>query len=555
MKGSTKLFRGTVRKALTCTGAALAALSIIYLSEKNSELIPEGVGHGCEVEAAVIASDDAFFDLDWDNLLIEADALSGSSVAQSVCVTRYYIIVMENAAEDPNQPDRVTAYYRLPYDENGNAVRQFSRAKSVKDTDWEHCNGMAYNPRTDKVYVSLYTSLQGGNDGDVYIMNPYTLGYEDRIHISDAYNILGIGYDSAEDRYVIQTDGKGGYALKVLDGSFRVIDDLGACDPSPGRNFNDLCVCGDYVLNYPVTAGTGIGEYLNVYSLSRRGLVGTFPEDYGITDADPNTVETESVCELGQGEFLALVNLTTNEGNRKYRLYRATVPADFSVSVLTSGEGNAGGTTGTACRGGNYDLLYEAADGYRLTGIVINGKAVNIDGQDRNSGIYKVENIQSDQTIEVRFAPAVATQTPHPTEKTLTKERVKAGRESVKNMSSTAAVSGSSSAEETAGGKQSGGTGGDNILLRKMIHSVKNMIQGDLSVSRILKLSAALLLMALLVVSAIILKVDRVRKRKHRKFEERRRVDEALLLKKREEDIKFAGRISQMSYEELKDLR
>lgn len=548
MKGSTIFHRGAIRKALTGIGAVLVSFAIFSGGGKNQGIIPEGLRTGCEAEAAVISSDAAFSDLNWGNLLIEADALSGTSVAQSVCVTQYYIIVMENAAEDPHQPDRVTAYYRLPYDEKGNAVRPFTRAKSVQDTDWEHCNGMAYNPRTDKVYVSLYTSLQGGNNGDIYIMNPYTLDYEDRIHISDDYNILGIGYDSVQDRYIIQTDVVGGFAIKILDSNFQIIDDLGGCDPSPGRNFNDLCVCGDYVLNNPVTNGMNIGEYLNVYSLSRRGLVGTFPETYGITDADPASLETESICELGQGEFLALVNLTTNEGQRKYRLYWTTVPMDFSVSVLTSGEGSAGGATDLVSRGADFELSYQAQDGYQLTGIVINGKAVNIDGQDKTSGVYRIQNVQADQTIDVRFAPAVVTQTPLPTEKP-------EGTEAVQGTSVTDSVSTSSAVAGVPTEKKNGGKGTETNLALRMIRSFAKALRNHFSYKLVLQIIFVCLMIALAVVIGIGVRVDMIRKRNHRRFQERRMNDEARLMKKREEDLRFARSISEMSYDELRDLR
>ena len=52
-------------------------------------------------------------------------------------------------------------------------------------------------------------------------MDADTLKFKRKVKVTDSYNILGIGYDSANDRYVIQTNADGGYQFKILIMSFR----------------------------------------------------------------------------------------------------------------------------------------------------------------------------------------------------------------------------------------------------------------------------------------------------------------------------------------------
>ena len=60
---------------------------------------------------AEIASDRAFDGAVWEKI-IEDDIEAAEGVVQSMCVTDYYIIMMENVAEDGTTPDVIKAYYR-----------------------------------------------------------------------------------------------------------------------------------------------------------------------------------------------------------------------------------------------------------------------------------------------------------------------------------------------------------------------------------------------------------------------------------------------------------
>ena len=152
---------------------------------------------------AQIASPQAFQNLSW-KMVKEESIETEHGVVQSICATDDYIVCLENVLDGSGQPDIVKAYYRNDKDKNGNPVEQYSLAMQVQETDYEHANGMAYNPNTNEIAVSLYTSYQKENRGCLFIMDADTLKFKRKVKVTDSYNILGIGYDSANDRYVIQ---------------------------------------------------------------------------------------------------------------------------------------------------------------------------------------------------------------------------------------------------------------------------------------------------------------------------------------------------------------
>ena len=289
-------------------------------------LIVAGICFGIQplTVQAEIASDNAFEGAVWEKI-IEDDLEGGQGVVQSICATEDYIICLENYAEDAGTPDIVKAYYRNKTDEDGKKVEQYSLAKRVADTGYEHCNGMAYNPNTKEIAVALYTSYNAENRGCIYIMDSETLEYKNKIQISDEYNILGIGYDKENDRYVMQTNVEGGYSFKILNNQFQVMEDLGQYDgTAKGSNFQDLCVSGDYIINFPLTLSMGIGDYINMYSISKRALVSDAKLDFPFENVTMD--EPEGICELEPGVFAAVVNEERTDGSRKFCVYKTMVP-------------------------------------------------------------------------------------------------------------------------------------------------------------------------------------------------------------------------------------
>ena len=302
--------------------------------------------------SAEITGDDAFNNMQWD-IVFEDNIQSAHGVIQSICCTDYYIITIENTSEDPNQPDTVSAYYKLAYDENGNDVEQYSLAKRVNDFDWEHGNGMTYNPRTNEIYVALYTALRPENAGCIFVMDPDTLSFKNSIKIADGYNILGIEYLEDSDEYMIITNDSGGYSIKRLDANFQVIDDFGPTSTSPGVNYQDFCVDGDYLLISPLTFGMGIGEYVNIFSISRRGMIQSAyfnPGDQGAQHYEP-----ESICEPEPGVFLMPVTATGYDGSMYVYFYQTVLPYYFTVEVTSQTV-----DTATLSDSGNEKLPYNA---------------------------------------------------------------------------------------------------------------------------------------------------------------------------------------------------
>lgn len=279
---------------------------------------------------AEIAGDEALKNLQWNQVYEEP---RHGGIVQSVCATEEYIITMENIADNPEVPDIISAYYRKDTDENGNPVIPYTLAKRVQNREWEHCNGMAYNPKTNEIYVALYTHTIAENRGCLYVMDPATLDYKRTIKISEDYNILGIDYLEESNQYVIQTNVDGGYSFKILDENFSVVEDLGEyAYTAEGNNFQDLAVCGDYILNFPLTLGMGIGDFIHMYSISRREMVAAEQLDFKFTGV--TTDEPESLCELAPGVFLAVVNVKVEGQGNMIRFYETLVPYNMTFTPV-----------------------------------------------------------------------------------------------------------------------------------------------------------------------------------------------------------------------------
>lgn len=346
---------------------------------------------------AEIAGDDAFANLTWEQVYEEN--LQGSiGIVQSICATENYIICIENTSDATDDPDVISAYYRNNVDENGKPVEQYSLAKRVADTNWEHGNGMAYNPKTNEIYVALYTSRQAENRGSLYVMDPDSLEFKRKIKISDDYNILGIGYQEDKDQYVIQTNVEGGYSLKILNSDFQVIEELGEyAESGKGSNYQDLYVSGDYIINFPLTLGLGIGDFFHIFSISRKDMVSTAPLDFKFENVEND--EPEGLCELEPGVFLAVVNVTGTDGSRKFRFYKTVVPYYFDVSVETE-NGTVQVEHEKVLRGGSLAINYQPEKGFELNQITVDGKNHQVSPE---AVSYDLSDVQRDQVIRLVF--------------------------------------------------------------------------------------------------------------------------------------------------------
>lgn len=395
----------------------------IHATEKNAKVVAPFFDHVTAQQArkaltglllsvlcpftvqAQIASPQAFQNLSW-KMVKEESIETEHGVVQSICATDDYIVCLENVLDGSGQPDIVKAYYRNDKDKNGNPVEQYSLAMQVQETDYEHANGMAYNPNTNEIAVSLYTSYQKENRGCLFIMDADTLKFKRKVKVTDSYNILGIGYDSANDRYVIQTNADGGYQFKILNNEFQVTEDLGDLGGYAGDgNYQDLCVTEDYVLNFPLTLFSGNGDFLNVYSLSEKKLLYYEKLDFQFED-NVTSDEPESICELDPGVFLAVVNVTLSDGTKKVRLYRMEVPYQYEVEVKVQvGEDKPSVSRKTVLRGEAFEADYPEKEGYRIASVKIDKKEIDLE---KYQSKYTLKSVQGAHTISIVYEKKLA---------------------------------------------------------------------------------------------------------------------------------------------------
>jgi len=273
---------------------------------------------------ADLACDHAFEGAVWELILEDYIQLS-NGIVQSITLTSYYLLSIENMRSNPPMNNVIKAYHLHDVDRFGNPVERFSLAMQVENMNWEHGNGMAYNPNTGEVAVALYTHSRPETRGSLFIMDPLTLSYIRTVHVSDDFNILGIGYDHINDRYIIQTNHEANYAIMILNSDFEIIEFIGEFkDVNVGRNYQDLIVTGNYVLNWPLVLGTEVDNHIMVFCLERAELVAATPVDFGFEDT-VTWNEPESIVEIEPGVFIASVTVVNN-GVRMHRLYQTEVP-------------------------------------------------------------------------------------------------------------------------------------------------------------------------------------------------------------------------------------
>ena len=399
---------------------------------------------------AEITGEDAFYDSIW-NYLFE-DNMVNNGVIQSICATPEYLITIENTSDDPSVPDTVSAYYKNPFDRDGNPVEQYSLVRRNTDFDWEHGNGMTYNPDTNEIYVALYSNDAGDNEGSLYVMDPETLAFKRKIKIAEGYNILGIDYDSENNVYYTLTNADASFSLQKRDTDFNLLEDYGPVDPAPGTNFQDICVSGDYIFLSPLTYGMGIGDFMNIYSISRRETILSIDMDMGI---EAPFIEAEGVCMAHKGVFVCPVTVTRENGNRHVYFFETTLPWYFTIEACARGlsyEGehtffsvdkgdgdvrylNMDGTdhisSGTdekiggtmspgstkVLRGSSYTVTFEPDPGYKVAGIYLDRTKLDVDL--KNTTSYTLDNIDGNHRITVDFIPTARSSSPTvaPTEK------------------------------------------------------------------------------------------------------------------------------------------
>ncbi len=197
---------------------------------------------------------------------------------------------------------------------------------------------------------------------------------------------------------MIQTNVEGNYSFKILNAEFQITEDLGEyAKPSEGSNFQDLCVNGDYIINFPLTLNLGIGDFIHMYSISRRAMVASNPINWNFTGVVAD--EPESICEVSPGVFAAVVNVVMEDGSRAFRLYKTAIPYNFTVTTSVS-NGTITDSSSSVLRGDSYQIAFEPLKDYTIDSVMVDGKKMDSETYESD---YTFSDVQSDHTIKVKY--------------------------------------------------------------------------------------------------------------------------------------------------------
>lgn len=343
-----------------------------------------------------LASDNAFDNASFEQIM-EIPA-QGNGIG-AICTTDNYIISIENTS-DSTDPDVISAYYKNSVDENGKEVTQYSLAKQVNDHDYERPTGLAYNPKTNELIVSGYSSNGVTNKGSLFIIDADSLEYKKTIDVSQ-YNIIGAAYKEDTDQYIVQADTEGEYNYKLLDSEFNIVEELGEMNAvSEGTGYHGLYISNDYFINLPITSSLGIGDYIHVYSIAQKAQVSSSPIQLPVS-SDVTFKEPVAVFESAPGEFTVAASVTKNTGERALQLFcTASVPYEFEIT--TSGEnGTVSDGSDSVTRGEDFTLTLTPDNGYSLASLSIDGKKADIAA---DASEYIIKDVQSDHVVEAVFS-------------------------------------------------------------------------------------------------------------------------------------------------------
>ena len=118
------------------------------------------------------------------NMVTESSIINEKGWLQSMCATDQYIVCLVNASKKTTEPDTLIAFYRNTTDADGNPVEQYSYAFSVTETDYEHGNGMTYNPNTQEIAIAGLFTNDPSNAGAVFIVDANTLHFKRKVQVS-----------------------------------------------------------------------------------------------------------------------------------------------------------------------------------------------------------------------------------------------------------------------------------------------------------------------------------------------------------------------------------
>lgn len=144
-----------------------------------------------------------------------------------MCATDQYIVCLVNASKKGTDPDTLIAFYRNTTDIDGNPVEQYSYAFSVTETDYEHGNGMTYNPNTQEIAIAGLFTNDPSDAGAIFIVDANTLHFKRKVQVGNgSINFFGIDYVPEKDQYVLMANRIADYAFYFTDSNFQIVDKL-----------------------------------------------------------------------------------------------------------------------------------------------------------------------------------------------------------------------------------------------------------------------------------------------------------------------------------------
>lgn len=318
----------------------------------------------------------------------------GKGWVQSTCVTDDYIVCFQNGSSKKSKKDTLIAFYKNDQDSEGNPVPKYSYAMHITEMDYEHGNGMTYNPNTNEIYITAGPLLNKENSGNIYVVDADTLMYKRTIHMGDgSINYNFIAYSEDRNQYILQTDYTAGEIFQIADENFNIVDTIEDLPKLEDGFFQDFCISGDYILSISHSRNNRDENYVEVYSISQKAYLGNY---YINLSGGERVQEVESISEIGPGVLVVAAGISDP---RRMRFYEAKVPAFFDVGTQVM-NGTITESTNSAPEGEDYTITFQPEKNYELTELLVDGKVVESQPDQTE---YTFEKLDGDHTIEAIF--------------------------------------------------------------------------------------------------------------------------------------------------------
>lgn len=344
------------------------------------------------VFAATLKSPDGFDDIQWE-YDHEASVVDENGWTQAMCATDKYLVCLENGQD--GEPDTLIAFYKTDKDEDGYTVPQYSYARHTRATDYEHGNGMTFNPNTNELYIATGNPENPENFGSLMVADADTLEYKRTIKIlNEEIFFSGVDYNSQTNQYILQMGRSGGYSFLVTDADFNILSRIDGIKRRTGTTFQDFCVSGDFIICLSYALGSRVTNYIVVYSISQGKLLGRYYLDF----ADYETKrEVEGICMVEPGKFIISTGVSSP---KRIRFYSATVPIVYNIEGKAQ-NGTISESNAQVDPGGEYKITYEPDKHYEVKRVVVDGKEVDIQ---KYPAEYTFTNVNEDHSIAVEFS-------------------------------------------------------------------------------------------------------------------------------------------------------